>query len=160
VKDYQIVEMNEAYANMIVNWKYENEYSIYSMNNNKDTLDEFLNGSYNVLLMNDEVIGYYCFGFSALVPSGIKQNVYQDEGYLDFGLGKNPRYCGNGNGLEFVKIGLDYLKAKFNTNKFRLTVYDFNKRAIKVYEKAGFKAKYAFKINEKANNYFIVMLLN
>lgn len=46
---------------------------------------------------------------------------------------------GRGYGTDFVKSVIDFGKQKYNYSYIDLTVAKFNERAIKVYEKLGFK---------------------
>jgi ribosomal-protein-alanine N-acetyltransferase len=55
------------------------------------------------------------------------------------GLGLRPDCTGKGLGQAFVEAGLEYAKQKFDPATFRLSVATFNRRAIRVYEKVGFK---------------------
>jgi ribosomal-protein-alanine N-acetyltransferase len=57
---------------------------------------------------------------------------------VTIGLGMRPDLTGQGLGLAFVKAGLAYGKSLYTPAFFRLDVAAFNKRAQKVYEKAGF----------------------
>ena len=130
--------MTIEYATTIFGWSYENEYSIYSLEQDGDTLDELLNGEYFARLGEEGTpLGFYCFGESARIPM-VEEDVYVP-GYLDFGLGMRPDLCGKGKGLAFVMDGLDFAGKRYGAASFRLTVAAFNARAIRVYEKAGFQ---------------------
>ncbi|RKD34382.1 GNAT family N-acetyltransferase [Thermohalobacter berrensis] len=153
--------MKKEEAKEISNWKYEEPYSIYSLDGSEETIAEFMNGSYYFVYENNKLIGYFCFGESAQIPVGKKYGVYDNENYIDIGLGLKPEMCGKGEGYNFVKAGLDYAKSIFIKNKFRLTVASFNKRAIKVYKKVGFEEiDYFTRKNKKGNINFIVMILD
>lgn len=58
---------------------------------------------------------------------------------LEVGLGLRPDLTGQGIGLEFMEAGLAYARAHFRPQRFLLRVATFNKRAIRVYERAGFR---------------------
>jgi RimJ/RimL family protein N-acetyltransferase len=49
------------------------------------------------------------------------------------------QYLGKGYGTEAMKLLLDYCFCTLNLHRISLTVYDYNPRAIKSYEKVGFK---------------------
>lgn len=51
----------------------------------------------------------------------------------------NKTYWGKGCGTEAMQILLSFAFNQININKVRLNVYSFNERAIKSYEKCGFK---------------------
>ncbi|HYF82020.1 MAG TPA: GNAT family protein [Clostridia bacterium] len=51
----------------------------------------------------------------------------------------NKEYWGRGYGTEAMQILLFFAFNQINVNKVRLNVYSFNERAIKSYEKCGFK---------------------
>ena len=55
------------------------------------------------------------------------------------GVGMRPDLTGNGQGEAFVKSVVDYINKHFDEPKIWLSVVDFNLRAMKVYEKSGFK---------------------
>jgi ribosomal-protein-alanine N-acetyltransferase len=136
-------------------WEYPNEYGCYSFKEN--AIDKLLNGSCYVE-QNEEghPLGYVCLGKSAQMPTA-SSNVYDSE-YIDIGLGLHPALCGKGLGARFLTNCLDFGKATFDTDAFRLTVACFNKRAIKVYKKIGFNTARTVK-HTITNKEFIVMLL-
>lgn len=50
----------------------------------------------------------------------------------------DPQYFGKGYGTEAMKLAVDYGFKHGNLHRIELSVYDFNPRAIHVYEKVGF----------------------
>lgn len=154
-----IKQMNYDNAKLISKWIYQEPYSIYSMGESYNCINELLNGDYySVSDDENNLIGYYCFGESAQVPAGKQFGAYGDKDTIDIGLGIKPNLCGKGLGFNFLCNGLDFARKKLSTQRFRLTVATFNKRAIKVYEKAGFKKTNSFeRISEIGRIDFLVM---
>jgi RimJ/RimL family protein N-acetyltransferase len=65
---------------------------------------------------------------------------YEQKGdTLDYGLGLRPDLAGRGLGLEFFRRGLEFGRDRFRPKSVRLYVAAFNERAIRVYERAGFR---------------------
>ncbi|WP_273327282.1 GNAT family N-acetyltransferase [Vallitalea guaymasensis] len=143
---YYVYDMNRKYAELISNWTYEQPYNIYSGDGSNEYMDELLVGSYyTVLNEKDDIIGFYCFGKAAQVPAGNEYGAYEKTNFLDVGLGIRPDLCGKGIGYDFMVKQLEYAQSKLTSENFRLTVADFNKRAIKLYEKLGFVKTMTFK---------------
>src|SRR5205823_5982292 len=61
-----------------------------------------------------------------------------DRRTLDIGLGLDPEHTGHGFGAGFLEAGLEYARSHFEPERFVLSVATFNRRAITVYERAGF----------------------
>jgi [ribosomal protein S18]-alanine N-acetyltransferase len=58
---------------------------------------------------------------------------------VEIGLGLRPELTGRGLGGEFLQAGLGFLRGRYPGRPVILNVAAFNKRAIKVYERAGFR---------------------
>lgn len=62
-------------------------------------------------------------------------------------------------GKDFISFGLEFARNTFNSETFRLTVATFNKRAIKVYQGAGFREAYLFiRSRNNQDTEFMVMV--
>lgn len=90
----------------------------------------------------------FCFGPDARVPGGD----YAADA-LDVGMGVRPDLTGQGRGLDFVNIG----SRKFAPAEFRVTVAEFNKRALRVWKKAGFRVVQTFQ-KEQSRRVFVVLM--
>ncbi len=135
---YHIRPMSYPYAHEMACWSYPAEYAIYSFQKNDETVNELMNGEYYACVdMERRLAGYFCFGKSAQIPT-MESDVY-GTGMLDIGLGLKPELCGKGQGLAFMRSGMEYAIRNLGATDFRLTVACFNKRAINIYMKLGFK---------------------
>lgn len=136
----KIRKMTELDAFKILFWQYSPPYDWYNLEGCEECLGELLYDEYySVLNQEEKLIGFFCYGRSAQVSAGIAKDFYRDHEYLDIGLGMNPLLCGKGYGANFIRVGMAYAKKNFSAQKFRLTVADFNRRAIKTYQKVGFE---------------------
>ena len=123
--------MDESYAHAIANWHYEGIYAFYDMDQDIEDLEELLDphswtGKYCAVVDEcGELVGFFSFE--------------KENGVVVIGLGLRPDCTGEGLGQAFVEAGLEYAKQKFDSSTFRLSVATFNQRAIRVYEKVGFK---------------------
>lgn len=83
-------------------------------------------------------------GFHALVvdlPDDPLISVFsliQRGGDVELGVGMRPDLMGHGLGLGLMLAGMDLARAQLRPTTFSLTVAIFNRRAITVYERAGF----------------------
>lgn len=151
-----IRNMTEDFALDISNWTYEKPYVMYSFQNDSETISELLRGDYYAYLNSkNELLGYFCFGKPAQIPTNDLE-AYTDDA-LDIGLGMRPSLCGNGLGLSFLNAGIEFAESNFKPSKYRLTVASFNKRAIYLYEKAGFTLLKTV-LHVKSNSEFYVMV--
>ncbi|WP_199614545.1 GNAT family N-acetyltransferase [Paenibacillus alkalitolerans] len=148
------LQLNEAFE--ISRWKYEGEYSFYNSEKSEEAINELMNGTY-YSVRNDvnELIGYFCFGRSAQVPGGQKTGLYTGDNVLDIGLGMKPELTGKGMGMSFLTAGIIFADKTFNPHRLRLSVAIFNRRAVSLYTRAGFKAVSSFQNNGTP---FVIMI--
>ena len=135
--------MNIEDARAIQFWHYDEPYSIYDMRRGEEpnVINEMLDRRspyYAVRSEQDELIGYYCYGTSAHVDGGMEPRLFVEDRMVTLGLGLRPDVTGHGLELAFVNAGLDFACREFAPKRFRLYVYHWNIRAIRVYERAGF----------------------
>lgn len=135
---FQIRPMTYHDASVISHWTYPDEFRIYSFEPSEELMAELLDGSYAACFNESkELVGYFCYGRSAQIPT-VENFNYSDD-YLDIGLGLRPDLCGLGLGKDFLLCGMDYANRTFQTKKLRLSVAGFNRRAISVYLTCGFR---------------------
>jgi ribosomal-protein-alanine N-acetyltransferase len=61
------------------------------------------------------------------------------DGVVEIGLGLRPDLTGRGLGEAFLAAGLEFAAPRFEASGYALAVAAFNRRAITVYERAGFR---------------------
>lgn len=151
--NYKFVPMKEEYAGEIIdNWKYEGEYSVYDYSGEAEELNDMQNWGYSkfaVLNENGELVG------ELTVEMFGEPKDDEDDGFIDYetykkdpsavtemwiGFGLRPDLTGKGYGREFVSYCIDFAVKRYDYKGryLRLAVFDFNKRAIKTYVKLGF----------------------
>ena len=135
----QFSPMDEAAARTISNWRYEAPYEVYSMDREDadQLVSAFLKPEYAYHAIIDRagaLAGYCCFGADAQVPGGDYDNPA-----LDVGLGVRPDLTGQGLGGTFVSAVLRFARQNLVPTEFRITVAEFNKRALRVWQKVGFQ---------------------
>lgn len=136
---YRFSPMTMEYAVQVSAWKYPEPYSIYSLEENDESISELMSGEYFYALDRQNAIaGFICKGDSARVPGGFPAGIYNDAGVLDIGLGLRPDWTGQGKGRDFLLEGISFLNKQFKPLRIQLVVAEFNERAIKTYERSGF----------------------
>lgn len=160
-KDFIIKPMTWFAAWRITGWTYEEPYTLYNMDGGKELVRELLDGSYYyVKAGRHNLVGYFCFNASARVQGGYRIQAYDDGRYVDIGLGMRPDLTGKGLGGNFLGRGIEFSQRIFPGKRLRLTVAVSNLRAVKVYERAGFRRNKIFTSETKAGNLvFMTMLL-
>ena len=133
MKFEKIALLTQANADQIAReWHYNDMYSFYDMENDPEDLEEIItprlraNKYYQILDDKDELVGYFCL-----------ERLSEEK--VEVGLGLRPDLTGRGLGLSFVKEIEAFIQNNFDYQSIILSVASFNKRAIKVYQRAGFK---------------------
>jgi [ribosomal protein S18]-alanine N-acetyltransferase len=146
--NWTITKMTEDFAIQILQWQYESPYDFYNNELTDESLKELMNDTYLAVIdENKQITGYYCTGISAIVPAGKEYGAY-NENMIDLGLGLKPVLTGAGRGRSFLTFILQNIEnANIESLPLRLTVANFNKRAIKLYEKVGFITQQSFNSN-------------
>lgn len=135
----------------ILTWKYDGIYSFYDNSIQKEKIEwieSFIDSDDDFSIYNEqnELVGNCSF--------------YYIEEFFCLGVQMRPELTGKGFGTEFVRAIINFGKKKYNLTYIDLTVAKFNKRAIKVYEKLGFKIIEEIVNTIRGNDYdFIVMRL-
>ncbi|WP_102029313.1 GNAT family N-acetyltransferase [Salirhabdus sp. Marseille-P4669] len=145
----EFLPMGQKDAERIAEWEYEEPYSFYNAKSDEEDLELLLNPKarkdvYYSVYDQGELIGFYTFE--------------RNDPYVEIGLGLKPERTGNGFGKQFLQAGLQYAKSQFHQDAFALSVAAFNKRAIKVYEKAGFKQVKTFMQKTNGSEYEFVRM--
>ena len=136
---YRLKPLEEWHARDILNWRYPKPYDFYDPpddGHQDHYVAQFLNPAYQfhaVLDVRDRLIGFCSFGIDGQVPGG-----HYDTGALDIGLGMKPEFTGQGNGTAFFAAVLRFAELNLNAARIRLTVAQFNQRAMTLYQKFGF----------------------
>ncbi|MFP7495178.1 GNAT family N-acetyltransferase [Terribacillus saccharophilus] len=124
---------DEAYA--VLHWQYEPPYDLYNLTYTEGAVMMLMVGDYYGVYENGHLLGYFCVGEDAQVPGGD----YSDTSFVDIGIGMAPGKTGQGRGLPFFDEIQKWIKKNVARNHFRLTVAAFNERAVRLYEKSGFR---------------------
>lgn len=155
---YKVVPLNEDQAWDIMSWRYPVPYDFYD-----PPIDEFAALYvqtfikpellfHAVLDPDSEMIGFCSFGIDGQVPGGD-----YSQPSLDIGLGMKPQFTGRGLGFSFFNAILYYAQKSLGASQFRLTVANFNQRALCLYRKFGFQATSEFRDSRTLIDYTILM---
>jgi [ribosomal protein S18]-alanine N-acetyltransferase len=126
-----IAEMTQADAQEIADWHYDPPYDFHDMRADPNDLDDLLDAKWRGAryFTARQRMGGELVGFLELRAEGAVTTI---------GLGLRPDLTGRGLGAPFVESCLDFALRHLAPERFRLTVAEFNARAITVYERAGF----------------------
>ena len=126
----KIGPMTQEEAEAIAHWRYEPPYDFYDADADNRDLAELLDPErrgdryFSAHDAADELVGFFGIAYG--------------EGVAGIGVGLRPDLTGRGLGLSFLEDGLAFAKKRYAPERYRLSVAEFNRRAITVYERAGF----------------------
>ena len=117
-------------AGEIAAWRYPEPYGFYDWDRDADDLSELLNPAgwgvkYFAADADQRLAGFFAFTVAGEV--------------VEIGLGLRPDLTGRGLGESFLATGLRFAAERFPAPTYALAVAAFNRRAIAVYERAGFR---------------------
>lgn len=127
---YALQPMTEQDARAITAWHYEGVYAFYDADEDPDDLADLLNPANwtdGYVAARDEageLVGFFSFN--------------REGGVVTVGLSLRPDLTGQGLGQGFLEAGLGFARQRYRPERFRLFVATFNRRAIRLYERAGF----------------------
>jgi len=147
-------------------WRYEPPYEIYSLTHPPSPaevayllepayayhqiLDYSLDEGLDLAL---RMAGFCSFGEDGQVPGGD----YSADG-LDIGMGVRPDLTGQGYGHLFVDAVCGFALQQFEPAMLRVTVAEFNTRALRVWQKKGFREVQRFGRSSDGMRYVILCL--
>jgi [ribosomal protein S18]-alanine N-acetyltransferase len=133
---YRFEPMSQRQAHAIAAWRYDPPYDFYDAVADPEDLAELLDpvqreGRYFAVLSDpDGLVGLF---------------VFKREGdAVEVGLGLRPDLTNRGLGRSFLLAGLAFARERYAPARFRLAVAAFNQRAIRVYERAGFRQRESY----------------
>jgi ribosomal-protein-alanine N-acetyltransferase len=117
-------------------WCYPPPYDFYDQTADPDDYQEFITETdwpthFWQVRSQDQLVGFF--------------SAHLDEARCEIALGLHPALTGTGRGLAFLQAGLVHLAPLLTPGcEVVLDVAEFNQRAIRVYERAGFKVTRRF----------------
>ena len=132
---YRLRPTVRADAELFCTWRYGGLYTMYDQR--PELRANYLEPSFRYHSVSDArgaLVGFCCFGADARVLG-----ITYDDSALDIGLGMAPALTGQGLGAVFVAAIIHFAEANYHPAALRLTVAAFNRRAISVYERNGFR---------------------
>ena len=117
-----ITEMSEESHVAMRSWRYQPPYDFYDGDVDPPSNPERF---FVALDPDGELVGFYYFE--------------EKQPDLAYGLGLRPDLVGQGFGLDFFNAGLAFARERYEPRRVYLHVAEFNERARRVYERAGFE---------------------
>ena len=132
VPEFVIRPMTAADAHSIATWRYPGEYSFYDADADPDDLAELLDPAEwgRRYFAADELAGPTLAGVLVVKLTGP---------VAEIGLGLRPDLTGRGLGESYLRACLHFASAALGAQSYTLAVAAFNRRAITLYERAGFQ---------------------
>lgn len=121
-----------------ISWRYEPPYDIYNEKpaDADDIVAYYLDPQYQAHAITDKdgrLAGLCSFGPDGRVPGG---RYLHDA--LDIGLAIRPDLTGKGKGHTYIQAVIAFAWKQYHPPALRVTIAEFNRRAQRVWQKAGF----------------------
>jgi [ribosomal protein S18]-alanine N-acetyltransferase len=132
VPEFVIRTMTVADAQAVAAWRYPGEYSFYDADADPGDLAELLDPAEwgRRYFAADDRAQHQLAGVLVVKLTGP---------VAEIGLGLRPDLAGHGLGEPFVRTCLRFASSALGAESYTLTVAAFNRRAITVYERVGFR---------------------
>lgn len=147
----QVVELTSDHADDIVTWSYPEPNGCYDLTGMDPRHFTDLTHGFWALEQDGRLIGYRCYGEQARVPG-----YDYDDTVMDIAGGLRPELTGQGLGQPAIAAGLEFARARFVPAGFRVTVAEFNVRALKVVDTLGFVAVDKFESPSDLRTYVVL----
>lgn len=134
LRELKLERLTEEQAKEICDWEYEGDYAVYNypswnivkkcswgISDETKRVKEFM----SLKGENDTLFGYI--------------RMMENDEYVIIGIGLKPICCGKGLGSTAMELLKKECFNRYKDKKIILQVRSFNTRAIKCYEKSGFK---------------------
>ena len=126
----KVEEWNETYGHEVAKWHYEPPWDFYDMASDPADAAEMRDPAkaehYRAVLGDDGALdAFWYFDWHDSV--------------VEVGIGLRPDLTGRGLGESFLNAQLEYASQQWHPGLFRLFVAAWNERAIRLYERLGFR---------------------
>lgn len=126
---YRVRALTAQESDAIVGWRYEGRYATYEFDEAPAPAD----GHFAVEDRSGRMVGCCCFGAAARVPG-----VAPEAGVVDVGYGMRPDRVGQGQAQPFIAAILAFAAQRFDVERSRALVLDWNQRSLAACHRAGF----------------------
>jgi [ribosomal protein S18]-alanine N-acetyltransferase len=127
----KVVVWTEAYADEVASWRYEPPYDFYDLASDPEdeaAMRDPARFEHHLAVLDDEgrtLDAFWYFDWP--------------EDVVEVGIGLRPDLTGRGLGESFLRPQLAYAAERWSPSLFRLFVAAWNERAIRLYDRLGFR---------------------
>lgn len=123
-------QLSQKTAEEIATWHYPGIYAFYDLTADPEDYEELLSPEargdhYFEVHRAHELIGFF--------------GLFPDQDYVEIGFGLRPERCGQGLGASFLTYIEQVAASLYPDKSWRLSVVNFNQRAIKCYTSCGYQ---------------------
>lgn len=147
---FRFTEFTEDDAKEICTWQYEGEYRQYGCPEWSKAVEK----KWGITIAEKREKEFKSvYDENNLMCGFVRFRSVDDEESVLIGLGLKPCLCGHGVGAVLMQLIKDYCDKVYHWKKIVLDVDTQNKRAIKCYERAGFKKVVIYDLNHNVVEY-------